>query len=136
MEKENLGTMANDTPLNGQITDSITQANTKVLGEAPAQALGSLYQSSAHTLGMTMQNAVSGQQNGCMSGLASATQGVSMLYAIDTAEEGVAAAKINASDLPQSLSGLKAALLMFAQLAKGKAVDVNPPTPHPARPIV
>ncbi len=109
--------MANDTPVNGQITDSITQSNVKVLGDAPAQALASLYQSAAHSMSLAMQNAVSAQQNANMTGLASATQGVNMLYAVDTAEEAVAASKLNASDLPEVMSELKAAIQMFA--AKG-----------------
>jgi len=36
--------MAFPTAVNSQITDSITQANTKVLGDAPAMAMGNLYQ--------------------------------------------------------------------------------------------
>lgn len=32
------------TSVNGQITDSVTQANTKVLGEAPAEAMGNLFE--------------------------------------------------------------------------------------------
>ncbi len=31
------------TPVNGQITDAVTQANTKVLGDAPAEAMGNVY---------------------------------------------------------------------------------------------
>ena len=31
-------------PVNGQITDAITQTNVKILGEAPAMAMGNLYQ--------------------------------------------------------------------------------------------
>ena len=34
--------MAFPTSVNDQITDSITQANTKVLGDAPAIAMGNL----------------------------------------------------------------------------------------------
>ena len=36
--------MADNTPVNGMITDAVTQANVKVLGDAPAMAMGSLYQ--------------------------------------------------------------------------------------------
>jgi len=36
--------MTDPTPVNSQITDSVTQTNTKVIGEAPAQAMGDLYQ--------------------------------------------------------------------------------------------
>ena len=40
--------MAIPTPINGQITDAVTQANVKVLGDAPAQATSMLYQSLSH----------------------------------------------------------------------------------------
>ena len=35
------------TTVNGQITDAVTHANTKVLGDAPAMAMGNLYQDQA-----------------------------------------------------------------------------------------
>ena len=54
--------MAEPTPVNGQITDAVTQANVKVLGDAPAQAMGVLYQTLAHATGLAMQNAVAAQQ--------------------------------------------------------------------------
>ena len=34
--------MAIPTPVNGQITDAVTQANVKVLGDAPAMAMGAI----------------------------------------------------------------------------------------------
>lgn len=55
--------MAFPTAVNDQITDSVTQANVKVLGEAPAQAMASVYQTAAHSLGLAMENLVSNQQN-------------------------------------------------------------------------
>lgn len=36
--------MSNPDPVNSQITDAVTQTNVKVVGEAPAQAMGNLYQ--------------------------------------------------------------------------------------------
>ena len=54
--------MAIPTPVNGQITDSVTQTNVKVLGDAPAYALGALYQAFAHSLGVALENAVASQQ--------------------------------------------------------------------------
>jgi hypothetical protein len=36
--------MTDPTTVNSQITDSVTQTNTKVIGETPAQAMGDLYQ--------------------------------------------------------------------------------------------
>ncbi len=54
--------MAIPTPVNGQITDAITQANITVLGNAPAQAMGSLSQVLAQCAGLAAQNAVANQQ--------------------------------------------------------------------------
>ncbi|MFK7796596.1 MAG: RebB family R body protein [Aureispira sp.] len=55
--------MPDNSKVNGQVTDAVTQTNVNVLGEAPAQAIGSLYQMAAHANGLSMQNAVSNQQN-------------------------------------------------------------------------
>ena len=49
------------TQVNGQITDAVTQTNVKNLGEAPAQALGTLYQVLAHSTGLSMENAMQAQ---------------------------------------------------------------------------
>lgn len=54
--------MASPTAVNGQITDAVTQTNTKVLGEAPAMAAGALYQAMAGALSLQVQNAVATQQ--------------------------------------------------------------------------
>lgn len=48
--------------VNPQITDAVTQANVQVVGAAPAQALGALYQVVAHAAGLALQNAVANQQ--------------------------------------------------------------------------
>ncbi len=55
--------MSDSTKVNEQITDAVTQTNVKVLAEAPAQAMGSLYQVASHSTGLAMQNAISNQQN-------------------------------------------------------------------------
>lgn len=47
--------------VNAQITDAVTQTNVKVVGEAPAQAMGMVYQTMAHSLSLSMQNAVVSQ---------------------------------------------------------------------------
>lgn len=53
--------MADNTPVNSQITDAVTQTNVKVLGEAPAQAMAALYQTMAHSISLSMQNAMQAQ---------------------------------------------------------------------------
>ena len=55
--------MAENTTVNAQITDAVTQTNVNVVGESPAQAMASLYQMAAHANGMAMQNSVANQQN-------------------------------------------------------------------------
>ena len=55
--------MADPTLVNGQITDAVTQANVKVLGDAPAMAMGAVFQAMMQSIGISMQNAVANQQN-------------------------------------------------------------------------
>jgi hypothetical protein len=80
--------------VNSQITDAVTQTNVKVMAEAPAMAMGSIYQSMAHSLGILMENAVTAQQNMNVIGQASVTQGVTMIYSVDTASAGAATKEI------------------------------------------
>ncbi|MEE3622763.1 RebB family R body protein [Nitrospirillum sp. BR 11752] len=47
--------MAFSTVVNSQITDSVTQSNVKVVGEAPAQAEGELFQTMAESTGTSME---------------------------------------------------------------------------------
>ena len=47
--------------VNAQITDAVTQTNVKLLGEAPAQSIGMVYQTLAHSVSLSMQNAVNAQ---------------------------------------------------------------------------
>ena len=86
--------MAFPTAVNSQITDSITQANTKVLGDAPAVAMGNLFIATSQALSNAAHNATTSQQQSNITAQAATTQGVSTLYSIDTASTGVATAKI------------------------------------------
>ena len=54
--------MAFPTSVNDQITDSVTQANVEVLGDAPAIAMGNLYQAVAQALANAAHNATNAQQ--------------------------------------------------------------------------
>lgn len=55
--------MAFPTAVNSQITDSVTQSNVQVVAEAPAIAMGNLYQATAQALSNAAHNATSSQQN-------------------------------------------------------------------------
>ena len=75
--------MANTTPeVNPQITDAITQTNVKVLGEAPAMAMGSLYQTIGNSVAMAAANAVYAQQQADVTYQAASTMGVSKLLSL------------------------------------------------------
>lgn len=49
--------------VNSQITDAVTQSSTNVLGASPAQAMGMVYQTTAHSISLLMQNAVTTQNS-------------------------------------------------------------------------
>lgn len=54
--------MAIPTAVDSQITDAVTQSNVKVLAEAPAYAMSSIYQTLAHSTGILFENSVTAQQ--------------------------------------------------------------------------
>jgi len=102
--------MAIPTAVNGQITDSVTQANVKVVGDAPAMAMGAIYQSLAHSTGILYENATSSQQQLAIAGQAATNQGVIQIYSVDTMAGAVSAAKLAQSDVPDNMLSLLAAL--------------------------
>ncbi|MDJ0826703.1 MAG: RebB family R body protein [Rhodobacter sp.] len=53
--------MANETVVNPQITDAVTQTNVKVVAESPAQAMATLYQVAAQAAGIAINNANTAQ---------------------------------------------------------------------------
>lgn len=55
--------MDNETVVNPQVTDAVTQTNVKVVAEAPAQAMATLYQVASQAAGIAISNANSNQQN-------------------------------------------------------------------------
>ncbi|WP_394204182.1 RebB family R body protein [Shewanella waksmanii] len=86
--------MAFPTAVNSQITDSVSQVNTKVLGDAPAVATGNFMIATSQALSNAAHNATSGQQNSGVTAQAALTQGVNTLYSIDTASAAVGTARI------------------------------------------
>jgi Killing trait len=102
--------MAIPTPVNGQITDAVTQANVKVLGDAPAMAMGAIFQSLAHSTGILYENATGSQQQLAIAAQAATNQGVIQIYSLDTMAGAVATSKIAQSDVPDTLLSLLAAL--------------------------
>lgn len=77
--------MAYPTSVNDQITDSITQVSTTVLGNAPAMASSTLQQATAQALGNGAHNATSAQQQANILHQAVTTVGSSLLFGLNTA---------------------------------------------------
>lgn len=86
--------MAFPTSVNSQITDSVTQANVQVLGDAPAIAMGNLFQATSQALANAAHNATSAQQQTNIAAQAATTMGVALLYSLDTAAAGKATSAI------------------------------------------
>ncbi|KVH57096.1 glycerol-3-phosphate dehydrogenase [Burkholderia sp. MSMB1072] len=86
--------MAFPTSVNSQITDSVSQVNTKVLGDAPSVAMGNLFVATSQALSNAAHNATSNQQQSYVTMQASTTQAVSTLLTVDTASTGVATAEV------------------------------------------
>ncbi|MDJ0599491.1 MAG: RebB family R body protein [Crocosphaera sp.] len=91
-----------------QITDAVTQANVKVLGDAPAMAMSNLYQTMSQSLSLAAQNAVTSQQQSNIVHQAATTQGVSLLYSVDTAATAAATSKSLEADTAGLLANILA----------------------------
>lgn len=106
--------MAYPTAVNSQITDSVTQVNVKVLGDAPAMSMGNLFQATSQALSNAAHNATSAQQTN-ITAQAATTMGVATLYALDTAATGVATQQILALSETQEHDALFLGNLKLSQ---------------------
>ena len=85
-------------PVNEQVTDSVTQVNTKVVGETPAMAMGNLLMSTSQGLGTSAHNATSAQQQAQITMQSATVQGVNSLMSIGTSVIGRGAESIIEKD--------------------------------------
>ncbi len=108
--------MAIPTLVNGQITDSVTQSNLSVLGVAPAMAMGSMYQSSAHATGLMYQNTVQAQQQTAIAAQAAVNQGVMQIFSANTMAAAAATNKVAQSDTVSTMLTLIVALAALKRL--------------------
>jgi hypothetical protein len=108
--------MSFPTAVNDQITDAVTQSNVKVLGESAAVALSNLYQAVSSSFGNSIQNATFAQQQSNLIHQATTTQGVNLIYAVDTEAVADGAEKIARADVSDSAM----INLLIQALAKNK----------------
>jgi hypothetical protein len=86
--------MAFPSHVNSAITDSITQANTLLIGDSPAMATGNLFVATSQALSNAAHNASNQQQQSFVTSQASTTQGLQTLYSVDISSSGTATAGI------------------------------------------
>ncbi len=75
-------------PVNEQITDSVTQVNTKVVGETPAMGMGNLLVSTSQAIANAGHNATAAAQQGAVMMQAATVQGINSLMSIGTSIVG------------------------------------------------
>lgn len=76
------------TQVNAQITDSVTQVNTKVVGDTPAMAMGNLLMSSSHSLGNSGYNSTAALQQGQVTMQAATVKAVNSMISVGSAVVG------------------------------------------------
>ena len=69
-------------PVIEQITDSVTQVNSKVVGDTPAMAMGNLLMATSQSLSNAGHNATAAQQQAQITLQAATVQGANSLMAI------------------------------------------------------
>ena len=106
--------MAYPTPVNSQITDAVTQQNLMVLGAASTIAMGSIYQSAAHSTAIAFENAVQAQRQPSICAKAATNQGVMQVYEMGSMVSALASARIAAK--PPASNSLESALVLLVAL--------------------
>ena len=95
--------MAEPKNVNGAITDAVTQANVKVLADSPAMSLSNLYQTVSQSSSLSVQNAVTMQQQSNIIQQTNTALALSSIYAVRTAVVGMATSEILKSDTLENL---------------------------------
>ncbi|GAA0773828.1 MULTISPECIES: RebB family R body protein [Stappiaceae] len=106
--------MADPVTVNPMVTDAVTQSNVKVVGESPAMAISTLYQSMAHSTGILFENAVAAQQQQNILAQAAVNQGVMQIYSMDTMAGAGATEKVGQTGVADNLTGLMTVLQAFS----------------------
>ena len=100
--------------VNPMVTDAVTQSNVKVVGESPAMAISTLYQSLAHSTGVLFENAVAAQQQQTILAQAAVNQGVMQIYSLDTTAAVGASEKVAQTGVADNLTSLLSVLQAFS----------------------
>lgn len=83
------------TAVNSQVSDSVSQVNTEVIGASPAVASGGLMTATGQVLSNAAHNVTNNQNQVYVTMQTSTAQGLSALYSNGTASTGVAIERID-----------------------------------------
>ncbi|MGN7743384.1 RebB family R body protein [Pseudomonas sp. 22526] len=97
-----------------QITDAVTQTNVKVVAEAPAMSMGTIYQSLGQSVAILFQNSVSAQQQQNTLAQAATNQGVMQIYSVNTTAGAAATEKMAQGGVGDNLASLLTILKSFS----------------------
>ncbi|MBA4786697.1 MAG: RebB family R body protein, partial [Brevundimonas sp.] len=97
-----------------RITDAVTQQNMMVLGSASTVAMGSIYQSAAHSTAIVFQNAVQAQRQASICAQAATNQGVMQVYEMGGLVSAAATARVAAR--PPASNTLETAVMLLVAL--------------------
>lgn len=86
--------MATPQIVSPQITDAVTTTNVTILASVPGSALANLYQATAQAVANAAHNATAINQSSNTVLQATTTQGVALLYGVDTAATAVGISEI------------------------------------------
>ncbi|ADZ91951.1 RebB family R body protein [Marinomonas mediterranea] len=114
--------------VNDQVTDAVSQINTLMTGGAPSQSMGMLDVTGTETIGMSMFNAVTAQQNAQTSATAAITASCAKMLRTDTTPppavdaESKEALELKLAQLSLAEEKLENALILstLSELAKSK----------------
>lgn len=84
-----------------------------MIAEAPAVALGNVYQAAAHSTGILFENAMSAQQQQNTLAQAATNQGVMQIYDVDTAAGAADTERVAQAGVADNLSSLLTVLQSF-----------------------
>ncbi len=115
--------MIDESTTNSQVTDSVTQSNTTVIGQAPASTQGLLDAVMAETIGMSMHNAVTAQQNSQMMGSAAVAATCARLLKAPVVLDPAPAPSSDPT-LDQVLVALVAACVANETLSESSGIEV------------
>ena len=99
--------------VNDQITDAVTQSNVQVVADGPAIAMGSIFQTMAHSTGILLQNGVAAAQQQNALSQAAANQGVMQIYSLDTTAAAASTEKIGTNGTPDSMASFLSLISAF-----------------------